>query len=205
MKIAIIFLDYLRHEHSKQTLISLVNAGHPFDLFTIQEKGISLAINKGIDLTRNYDAIVTCANDIEMPENWLKMMSEYICAIDNTGMCGIHCVEGNGIRESINGKLIDKVFTAFGNVIITRKAIDAIGYFNEDYDPYGMQDSDYAYRLNALGFINYYIPDMLSKHIGHDVGQDTDYRRMKDKGLSVAGDKWNKWTKYYDETKNYKL
>ena len=38
MKVAVIFLDYLRHQHTKQALQSISNAGYPFDLFTIQKK-----------------------------------------------------------------------------------------------------------------------------------------------------------------------
>jgi GT2 family glycosyltransferase len=132
-------------------------------------------------------------------------MVEYSSAISNTGMCGIHCVESNGIRESINGKEINKVEVAFGNVLIPKKAIDTIGYFNEDYDPYGMQDSDYGYRLSKMGFINYYIPHLNSNHIGHDVGQNTEYRKMKDEGLSKCVEKWSYWTNLYDSINNYKI
>lgn len=205
MKVAIIFLDYLRHEHTKQALHSIVNAGYQFDLFTINRLGIAAAINEGLEKTKNYDAIVTCSNDIEMPFNWLQRMVEVSSAIENTGMCGIHCVEGKGELSHIKGHAIHQNFTAFGNVLIPRKAIDTIGKFNEDYDPYGMQDADYAYRLNKTGFTNYYIAGLTSNHIGHDVGSQSDYRKMKDEGLSLSDAKWQKWTKHYDETKNYYL
>lgn len=205
MKVAVIFLDYLRHEHTKPTLQSLALAGYPFDLFTIQEKGIAKAINKGIDLTRKYDAIVTCANDIKMPDNWLLKMVEYTEAIYNTGMCGIHCVEHIGTLQIMNGKQIRTNDAAFGNVMIPRAAIDSVGYFNEDYDPYGMQDSDYGYRLLKSGFINYYIDGIYSEHIGHDVGLQTDYRRMKDEGLAVSAEKWKYWIDLYEQINNYKI
>jgi GT2 family glycosyltransferase len=205
MKVGIIFLDYLRHEHTSQALRSIANAGYQFDLFTINRKGIAAAINEGLEKTKDYDAIVTCSNDIEMPVNWLQRMVEVVSNIENTGMCGIHCVEGQGELSHINGQLVNKTFTAFGNVMISRKAIDTIGMFNEDYDPYGMQDADYAYRLNAMGFTNYYIAGLTSNHIGHDVGSQSDYRKMKDEGLALSDSKWQKWTKHYDITKNYYL
>jgi GT2 family glycosyltransferase len=205
MKVAIIFLDYFRHEHTKQALRSVSNAGYPFDLFTIQEKGIAKAINKGINLTKEYDAVVTCANDIEMPDNWLFEMVKYSKAINNTGMCGIHCVESINTLIEINGLSVHPTFTAFGNVLIPRKVIDKVGYFNEDYDPYGRQDADFAYRLNKLGYINYYIPNMQSNHIGHDVGNGTEYRKMKDEGLSLSEEKWNYWCNYYDTTQDYTI
>lgn len=204
MRVAVIFLDYARHEYTARTLESLHNAGYPFDLFTIQRKGIAAAINEGLDKAWNYDAIVTCANDILMPYNWLKTMIGYISSIPNTGMCGIHCVENAGTPENINGVLVNKTNIAFGNVIIPATAFREIGYFSEEFDPYGMQDTDYGYRLNKLGFVNYYIPSITSNHIGHDVGQETDYRKMKDEGLNKAQAVWEKLTAWYDSTNNYK-
>jgi glycosyltransferase involved in cell wall biosynthesis len=204
MRVAVLFLDYLRRDHSAEAAISLVsNPGHDFDLFHINRKGIAAAINEGIDRTRDYDAIVTCANDIVMPPNWLAAMVEH--TFEDTGMCGIHCVEGPGQMTTFHGREVYKAFTAFGNVLIPRRAIDAVGYFNEDYDPYGMQDSDYALRLNSMGFVNYYIPGYSSKHIGHDVGLKTDYRAMKDEGLATVSGKWSKWSAKYAETGNYTI
>ncbi len=204
MKVAVIFLDYERHDHTSRTLDSIYNASHEFDMFTIQRKGIAGALNDGLDKGWNHDAIVTCANDIVMPDNWLKTMIGYIQAIPNTGMCGIHCVENAGTPENINGVLVNRSFTAFGNVIIPATAFREVGYFAEEYDPYGMQDSDYAYRLNKLGFVNYYIPSITSNHIGHDVGQQTEYRKMKDEGLNKAQDVWNKLIERYESTNNFK-
>lgn len=199
MKVAIIFLDYERHQHTKAALKSIAAANYPFDLFTIQKKGVSAAINEGIAKAKGYDAIVTCANDIVMPDGWLAKMVETVKAIPNTGMCGIHCVESLELPELINHQFIHPAFTAFGNVMIPTKVFDAVGVFNEDYDPYGMQDGDFAYRLNKAGFINYYIHGMKSEHIGHDVGEQTEYRKMKDEGLKEAKEKWEKWTALYDE------
>ena len=121
-------------------------------------------------------------------------------------MCGIHCVEGLGDTETINGVTVHRSYTAFGNVLIPMAAIRKVGYFNTDYDPYGMQDADYAHRLLNTGHTNYYLHGLKSQHLGHDVGQPSDYRRMKDEGLALAGDKWGKWTKHYEEngyTLNY--
>ena len=205
MKIAIAFLDYKRHQHTKQALQSIAKAGYPFDLFTINQKGISKAINLGIDIVyqNGYDALITCANDIEMPDNWLHEMVINAHNIDISGMIGIHCVQDWGEKLIVNELPIHLVACPFGNALITKKAIDAVVYFNEVYDPYGMQDSDYGYRLIKTGFTNYYIDGMESKHIGHDVGQKTEYRLMKDEGLAKAREIWNKTIKGYLETENY--
>lgn len=203
VKIAILFLDYLRKTHSEQALQSIRGAGYLFDLFTIERKGIARAINDGFDMTRDYDGVVLCANDIIMPAGWLATMVDYVTPV--TGMIGIHCVEGQGSPAIIHGRQVWETYAPFGNVLITRAAINEAGYFNEDYDPYGMQDSDYGYRLTKLGFKNYYIPGLTSNHIGHDVGQDSDYRKMKDEGLALCGDKWAYWTKRYEDEENYTI
>jgi hypothetical protein len=68
-----------------------------------------------------------------------------------------------------------------------------------------MQDSDYGLRLTQLGFKSYYIKGLQSSHIGHDVGEQTDYRKMKDEGLNKAGEIWSEYTKLYEESNNYTI
>jgi len=206
MKVNIIFLDYDRHQFTDAVKgRNLTNAGYPYSVTFIDMKGISAAINKGIQASKGFDAVVTMANDIIMPDNWLLCMVNAAKAIPNTGMCGIHCVEGLEPMTEINGVKVHVNFTAFGNVLIPMSAINQIGYFNPDYDPYGMQDADYAYRLNNTGHINYYLHGLKSEHLGHDVGQPSDYRRMKDEGLAKAGEVWERSTKRYEETGDYTI
>lgn len=199
MKVLVIFLDYLRHDFTKQSLKSIADAGYPFDLITIDKFGIATATNDGFDFAKKngYDAIVYAANDIQLPDNWLAQMVHYAQTIPNTGMCGIHCVESLGHQIEMNGLMIHPTNCAFANILIPMKVIDDIGYMNEDHDPYGMQDSDYALRLNNSGYINYYIPNLTQQHIGHDVGNGTEYRKMKDEGLSAVAPKWEFWANYY--------
>lgn len=205
MKIAIGFLDYERHDFTKIVLKSIAEAGYPFDLFTIQKKGIAAAMNEIIDKTRDYDAVCFCANDIIMPNNFLVHMIRYAERIEESGMIGIHTVQELPEVSFINSLPVHRIFTAFGNVLLTRKAIDTIGYFNEKHDPYGMQDADYAFRLNKSGFVNYYIPNLRADHIGHDVGQQTEYRLMKDEGLRKAEAIYNENCFEYDRNENYTI
>jgi len=171
-----------------------------------EHKGISYSINQGIKyaVSQNCDAIAVLANDILMPDNWLKIMVEHITDIQNTGFCGIYCVEDAGTKENINNRIVNRSENVYGNVIIPMKVIDAIGFFNEDYDPYGVQDSDYCYRMNKVGFINYYISDLKSVHIGHDVGEQTEYRKMKDASLEEKWHRLSYWKDYYDKN-GYKI
>jgi len=208
MKVSIIFLDYMRHDYTARVKAqNLGNAGYDFSLVTVDRKGIASALNEGIARSRGHDAIVTMANDILMPAGWLAAMVAAAQAIPNTGMCGIHCVEGLESPEPVNmgGVLVHPNFTAFGNALIPFSAIDKIGGFNEEYDPYGMQDADYAFRLNKTGHINYYLHGLKSEHIGHDVGNGGEYRTMKDAGLAAAANKWGRLTEEYDRSNNYTI
>jgi len=206
MNIKIIFLNYHDKGHTERVKAhNFYNANYPFEVIEINELGISKAINKGISLARNSDAIVTMANDILMPQNWLARMVDATKRIENTGMCGIHCVEGINSMETINGVQVHLQEASFGNVLIPMKAIRKIGLFNMNYDPYGMQDSDYAYRLKKTGHLNYYLHDLRSEHIGHDVGDNTPYRKMKDEGLAKCQTLWNEEITKYEEEENYTI
>jgi hypothetical protein len=139
-----------------------------------------------------------------MPQNWLLKMCEAAETIPNTGIVGIHCVESLPPEKEINGLTVHPTFAPFGNVLITKKAIEAVGMWNEDYDPYGMNDSDYGYRVHKSGFTNYYLHGLRSEHIGHDVGSDSEYRRTKDAGLAKALNVWAASLERY-EKEGYKI
>jgi GT2 family glycosyltransferase len=206
MLVNVILLNYERKEHTQRVKNrNFANAGFHFDFIEVEMLGISRAINYGISRSYQYDAIVTMANDILMPENWLQRMVEAMLTIPNTGMCGIHCVEGLGERTYVDGIPIHKADAVFGNVLIPMKAIETIGKFNEVYDPYGMQDRDYSFRLQQTGHLNYYLSGLTAEHIGHDVGQDTPYRRMKDEGLMKCDKLWAQETGKYQSTNSYFL
>lgn len=205
MKVAIVLLDYLRHDFTEKSIESFHKGNYPFGLFKIDRLGIAAALNEGIDKTKDYDAVAFCGNDILMPDNWLLIAVEHILAIADTGMCGVYCVESLPPIEVINGKEVHPTWATFGNVVIPRKAIDSVGYFNEEFDPYGMQDSDYGLRLTKMGFKNYYMKGLQSQHLGHDVGEQTEYRKMKDEGLNKAGEVWGKCTQHYLDTNNYTI
>lgn len=206
MLVNIIFLDYERHDFTEQVKNrNFSNAGYDFSFTQVGMKGISRALNYGISRSKAFDAVVTMANDILMPDNWLLRMVEAALNIPNTGMCGIHCVEGINPLQTINGIQIHPQDASFGNVLIPMAAIEKIGYFNEAYDPYGMQDSDYAFRLKMTGHLNYYLHDLRAEHIGHDVGQNTPYRKMKDEGLSKCDYLWARETKKYHDNNDYTI
>lgn len=165
--------------------------------WSLHKRGIGAGVNFGLSITQEYDGVCLLANDILLPDNWLKKWVTYSQRIPNTGIIGIHCVEE--LPPLVDG--VHKAHTPFGDNFLTRELIDAIGGYNKEYDPYGMQDRDYAERATLAGFTNYYLPELRSEHIGHDVGNGTEYRRMKDESLQRAQAVWEKYQPIYHTEK----
>ena len=200
--VTIILLDYLRHEHTHRVKdVNLNNAGYEFELIEVDMKGISAAINYGI--SQAIGDVVTMANDILMPDNWLKDMVHYSTSIEDSAMVGMHTVEGLPEPTEVNGLKIWET-CPFGNVLITKKAIDKVGYFNLALDPYSVNDKDYYYRCHLAGLKNYYIPGT-ANHIGGDVGNGTDYRKFKDESLNSLWRRGEEFYNYYLSTGNIYL
>lgn len=225
MNITCILLNLNRSDLAIQTIRqSLFNAGYSAKVYLIdngskpeeymkvlgsfpftrafhveQNLGVSGGLNLGIQFAMQdgADAVVTLANDILMPPNWLVTMARYATAIPETGTVGIHCVEHLPGKSSLNGLDLHRADVAFGNVLIPKRTIDEIGYFNTNFDPYGVQDADYAYRATQKGLIHYYLPELRSIHIGHDVGNGTEYRKMKDESLDKVWKRAEIWRHWY--------
>jgi GT2 family glycosyltransferase len=220
MKVAILLLTQNRHDLTQRVINqNFYNSGYNADCFLIdngsdthenfnypfagydlskEKRGIAAGVNAGLKITQDYDAVCLLANDILLPENWLARFVLFAQRIEKTGIIGIHCVEA--LPPIVDG--VHKTHTPFGDNFITRELIDTIGGYNTEYDPYGMQDADYGERATITGFTNYYLPDMRSEHIGHDVGNGTDYRRMKDESLARAQSVWDKYQDIYHNQKN---
>jgi GT2 family glycosyltransferase len=177
-----------------------VNFKYPFTGYDLSKtkRGIGAGVNAGLRMTKDYDGVCLLANDILLPQNWLSNWVMFAKRVSKTGIIGIHCVEE--LPPLVDG--VHKTHTPFGDNFITRELIDAIGGYNEAYDPYGMQDRDFAERATIAGFTNYYLPDLKSEHIGHDVGNGTEYRAMKDASLQRAQSVWEKYQKIYHIEKN---
>jgi GT2 family glycosyltransferase len=222
MNIAVILLTLNRNDLTKRVIDhNFKNSGYNADCFLIdngsdqvpyemynwtncnvssKQRGIAAAVNAGLKITKAYDGVCILANDILLPENWLSNWVMFSKRVSKTGIIGIHCVED--LPPLSDG--VHKVHTPFGDNFLTRELIDTIGGYNEEYDPYGMQDQDYAERAIIAGFTNYYIPDLRSEHIGHDVGNGTEYRRMKDESLARAQSIWEKYQPIYHTEKKIK-
>jgi GT2 family glycosyltransferase len=134
-----------------------------------------------------YDYIASIGNDIELPQNWLKEFYDTHQAIGVTHQySAIHSVENLPTNViTLNGKSIIKSDTIFGCTFFSTKLLDYVGYFNTDYNPYGLEDGEYNYRCQKSGVTCYYLPIGTAPHIGVPYGiyDDGDYRRKKDESL----------------------
>ena len=212
MKVNILLLTIDRLDHTKTYVgQALKNAGYPFqlcstdngskiepeviDLVKSWNPALHIINDKNVGTTQALnemirqcpaDAYVFIGNDIQMPQDWLKTLVEYAEAIPDSGVVGI---DWRGIeydKEVVNGKTIKVTTNTFGTMFVTQATRNKVGEFCEDYGPYGLWDSDYSIRCTAAGLRNYYVDGMTTTHQGHDVGHDSEYRRMKDESLAKA-------------------
>jgi glycosyltransferase involved in cell wall biosynthesis len=138
-------------------------------------------------LRASGDAFCVIDPDIWLPTGWLRALVETNQKIPSSGISGIHCVAHRGTRREIDGVGVRyRPNGIFGTKFWNRKVLDKIGYFCEDYGPYGFGDGDYGLRSRLAGFNNYYLADMKSTHAGDDVSTKTGYRKMKNESLKRA-------------------
>lgn len=176
---------------------NLERAGFPFNVCFINREGIANALNDAIDLLKkgNYDALAFLANDIIEPDNWLIKKA---MALDSYERAGIVASSLDFNREYFNNEHI------ISNWLISKEVIDKIGYFNEDYYPYGPIDLEYCERVWLGGFCTYYVMSCLASTGDHCAGNEYGYDKQK-----VVNDFWGKYkddiNAYKNGTKNIKL
>lgn len=209
--VSILLLTIDRYDLTKEYVgKALKEAGYPFDLCAFDNgssdprvfelvrewvpkfhmvpgmnNGTPQALNKLI-LKNPSDYYVFIGNDIELPKNWLKDMMETITKIPESGVVGINWRPLQYETKTYNDTEVWHTERTFGTMMVSQALRDKIGKFCEDYGPYGLWDSDYSIRAQLAGFPCYYIKDLNSDHKGNDVGENSEYRRMKDESLSKA-------------------
>lgn len=213
MKVAVI-LNTIDRSNITPRIIdeNLSNAGHPIHKVMITDNGskeekIIRWVEKRADLPifnkenvgnaealnymlmasigQGYDVICKLDNDIELPKNWLKKAVQAL-KDQQVGLVGFHCVatkpEAKYNANGVNLLIGSNVFSCW---VFHRRLVGEIGYFST-FSKYGLWDSDYNKRARLAGFINGYIEGMDSEHKGHDVEENSPYRKMKDEELKKA-------------------
>ena len=167
-----------------------------------ENRGIAPMLNVLLKMSTS-PFICTLAPDILLPDRWLdELVKHYNLMMlygKNPGGAGIHTVERGGIPTDIMpGITVDYTDTLFGNLFLERSVFNKVGYFNETYGLYGIEDADYNYRLYKNGFTQFYLHGLKGEHIGHDWGQETPYRKLKTESLAAASQKWGPVRDLYD-------
>jgi hypothetical protein len=164
VKVALCVLSYKRHDLTAQTVAAnIANCGYPeIGLFVQDTCGIAKASNEALRRAyqEGYGAFVMMGNDILMPNDWLLNMVSNAHAL--SGMIAYPDIA----RAAISHEMV------IGNFMITRRVVDKVGAFDERFDPYGAIDLDYNRRCNESGFINYYLPNGVFKHIHEHDGRE---------------------------------
>lgn len=171
-------------------------------------------------------------NDIEIKgSGWLRALVETYEKIEDSGVIGIHtdnlCPEKHAPKHytalcpvPVGAQPDDPVVTeqvtifeavqpkedaVFGTRLFGRQVLDKVGFFCEEYGPYALVDNEYNSRVHWSGFRNYYIDWSSGYHHGWDVGESSEYRRMKDESMRRAGPVLLNNMRRYREQNNWYL
>lgn len=171
-----------------------------------KNEGCAHAFNQLL-LRANGDHVCLMGNDIELPNTWLCHFNNWAFKCSNKmipyGLIGMKCTTvlpplstRNGLEAHWLDEVIDKVF---GVTFFSRNILNDVGGFYEGFGPYGGEDSDFNNRVNRSGLQSFYIPSLVSTHVCDDVGEDSEYRRMKDesltKNMTILGERMEGYSK----------
>ena len=163
-------------------------------------------VNLGVAKAQNMGlvrALGTCVcllgNDIEMPQFWLSKAMQVVAAHE-VGLIGVDCLAKADDNTTYVNDVPVTGGDVFGTVIFHRERIlSSVGYLCNGYGVYGLEDSDYSYRIQAAGLRNYYLHGMTSHHAAPDVGQDSEYRKTKDESLQANAEVFGQMQQWYAE------
>jgi GT2 family glycosyltransferase len=163
--------------------------GLAYHRINVKNEGVGRAFNQ-LYLRSTGKFIAILGNDIKMPPGWLNAAISMLTWTPKPGLVGFNW--GHGIAPPVSKRfnmeahwLNEKYNRVFGAWIFRRELVEQIGLFHEGYGPYGIEDTDVNERANRLGFNSCYVPNMMSEHVGWDVGHQTEYRRSKDESLKA--------------------
>lgn len=168
--------------------------------------GNAQAFNQLI-LRAKGEFIIDLGSDIILPPNWLKKWIdtyETIMQAEKIGSLAYHW----GYKEwatpvNINGAWVSPTLNPFGSMMFHRDLLKDVGYMCEDYGVYGLWDGDFHVRSSQAGCSHFYMPGDMSQHVGTDVGQQSEYRQMKDRSLKAGTPILAKNRKRYEQGEYY--
>ncbi len=174
--------------------------------------GIAAGYNKLLSIAKG-DYICFLSNDILLlGDNWLFDLIHYNQEINKSGLTSIHCEGEKGVympllnnNDSFTHVWKNKTGITSGVSLISRQALESVGLFDETLGIYGREREQFARRLSLLGYYNYYIPGQYSVHLGREVNDTSEYKRMKDEALQLSSNRYTESLKEMSKKNNYKL
>lgn len=168
-----------------------------------ENRGIAHALNHlmGAAFADGADAVVTMANDLLEPNNWIRARVDAAQSIPQTGVVAVPVSTSTRYgRKTVNGHTIEEG-TVIGNWLITRAAYDRIGGFCMDYGIYGPLDIDYCERMRVAGLRFYYLSDLFATEIGRKEDNPIEYQALKMESLNRSMPVFRANQKQYREGK----
>ena len=166
--------------------------------------GVSKGFNKLFRKAKG-EFICTIGNDITIDNNWLKDLIHYNSTIKNSGISAIYCLLDKGIYNNKLNVFVPSSGLVYGIALWNKLLMDKIGGFDESLNGYGYEDSQFCFRAFKTGYMNYYIPDQYSTHLGEDMNQDSEYRKKKDDNLKKNLPIFQASIQKMIQTNNYKI
>lgn len=126
---------------------------------------------------------------------WLEALVDAAAGTDGEGkavgmagyrLCPWH--EGEEIRLADGRPFLRGTTCGGGCVCIPAAAHERLGFWNEDYSPYGYEDNEYGFRANQAGLITGYVP---LPHVstldakGGEAEREDAYTRNKLRGVNT--------------------
>lgn len=174
------------------------------DVFISEKQNIGVA--KGFNkllrkATGQYIALID--NDILLNKGWLKDLLYFNKQIKNSGISAIHCVLEKG---EYNGNVfLPPNGIVYSTRFFNRAFLNNAGGFDETISIYGYEDSQYCIRSVVGGYMNYYIPNQSSIHLGEDFSSDNEFRKFKNEQLKINLPKFQESIRKVVDNRNYKI
>jgi glycosyltransferase involved in cell wall biosynthesis len=153
-----------------------------------KNEGVGHAFNQ-LYLRSTGDFIAILGNDIKMPPGWLAKCLDFYKRVPKAGLIG-HNWGHSGVPEltvqhGVGAHyLTPHLNRVFGAWFLSKALIEDLGLFDERFGLYGLEDSAMNEKVNRAGYNSFYLPFTRSSHLISDVGENSHYRKMKDRSLA---------------------
>ena len=189
----------------KQQLKELIEPFSPkFQHFHDENIGNPKAQNQLL-LQTDSEYICFIAPDTILPTNWLSMFLEAAEKAKDPGFFGyLWGYPQDLIPRKIEDVILYEAERVYGTLFFHREILEKVGYLSEEYDTYGLWDSDFNVRAKELGYKSYYLPIQVT-HINEDLpfGYKTPYRKKKDAYIEKNTEIFNQQLVEYKEKGYY--